>query len=106
VLTGRPHSTRFLGHVGLAHSALVAPLFWFFLPRSFSEKNNGCVFLHGSFGIQKVLKHQKHGKREFYGSEKLNATNRNFLRKSHKSYKTCKNNNITMQITFQYDNIN
>jgi hypothetical protein len=103
---GRPHSARFLGCVGHAHSALVAPLFWFFLPQSFSEKNYGCAFFHSSFGIQKVLKHQKHGKREFSGSQKLNATNRNFVRKSHKSSKTCKNNNITMQITFQYDNIN
>jgi hypothetical protein len=37
-------------------------------------------FFPGSFGIQKVLKHQKHGKREFSGSQKLNATNRNFVR--------------------------
>jgi hypothetical protein len=84
----------------------VAPLFWFFLPRSFSQKNNGCAFFPRSFGIQKVMKHQKHGKREFSGSQKLNATNRDFVRKSHKSSKTCKNNNITMQITFQYDNMN
>jgi hypothetical protein len=76
--------------VGHAYSALVAPLFWFFLPRSFSQKNNGCAFSPGSFGIQKVLKHQKHGKREFFGSQKLNATNRDFVRKSHKSSKTCK----------------
>jgi hypothetical protein len=73
---------------------------------SFSHKNNGCEFFPGSFGIQKVLKHQKHGKGEFSGSQKLNATNRDFVRKSHKSSKTCKNNNITMQITFQCDNIN
>jgi hypothetical protein len=35
---GRPHTARFLGHMGHAHSALVAPLFWFFLPRSFSQR--------------------------------------------------------------------
>jgi hypothetical protein len=63
-------------------------------------------FFPDSFGIQKILKHQKHGKREFFGSQKLNATNRDFVRKCHKSSKTCKNNNITMQITFQYDNMN
>jgi hypothetical protein len=40
-----------------------------------------CIF-PGSFGIQKVLKHQKHGKMEFSGSQKLNATNRDFVRKS------------------------
>jgi hypothetical protein len=45
-------------------------------------------------------------KREFSGSQKLNATNRDFVKKSHKSSKSCKNNNITMQITFQYDNMN
>jgi hypothetical protein len=39
-------------------------------------------------------------------SQELNATNKDFVRKSHKSSKTCKNNNITMQITFQYDNMN
>jgi hypothetical protein len=44
VRTGRPHVARFLSRVGHAHSALVAPLFWFFLPRSFSQKNNGCAF--------------------------------------------------------------
>jgi hypothetical protein len=61
----------------------------------------------GTFGIQKVLKYQIHGKREFSSSQKLNATNRDFVRKSHKSSKICKkNNNITMQITFQYDNMN
>jgi hypothetical protein len=92
--------------VGHAHLALVAPLFWFFLPQSFSQKNNGRAFFPGSFGIQKVLKHQKHGKGEFSGSQKLNATNKDFVRKSHKSSKTCKNNNITIQITFQYDNMN
>jgi hypothetical protein len=48
----------------------------------------------------------EHRKREFSGSQKLNATNRDFVGKSHKSSKTCKNNNITMQITFQYDNMN
>jgi hypothetical protein len=37
VPTGRPHATRFLGRVGHAHSALVAPLFRFFLPRYFSQ---------------------------------------------------------------------
>jgi hypothetical protein len=98
--TGRPHAARFLGRVGHAHPALVAPLFWFFLPRSFSQKNNDYVFFPGSFGIQKVLKHQKHGKREFSGSQKLNAIKRDFVRKSNKSSKICKNNNITMQITF------
>jgi hypothetical protein len=36
-------------------------------------------------------------KREFSGSQKLNATNRDFVRKSYKSSKTCKNNNIKMQ---------
>jgi hypothetical protein len=45
-------------------------------------------------------------KREFPSSQKLNATNRDFVRKCRKSSKTCKNNNITMQITFQYDNVN
>jgi hypothetical protein len=50
--------------------------------------------------------YQKHGKREFPGSQKLNATNRDFVRKYHKSSKTCKNNNITTQIKLQYDNIN
>jgi hypothetical protein len=73
-----------------AHSALVAPLFWFFLPQSFPQKNNGCAFFPGSFGIQKVLKHQKHGKREFLSSQKLNATNRDFVRKSHKLSKNAK----------------
>jgi hypothetical protein len=68
-----------------------------------SRKIMAVHFFPGSFGIQKVLKHKKHGKREFSGSQKLNATNRDFVRKSHKSYKTCKNNNITMQITFQYE---
>jgi hypothetical protein len=76
--------------VGHAHSALVAPLFWFFLPRPFSQKNDGCAFFSGSFGIQKVLKYQKHGKREFSSSQKSDATNRDFVRKSHKSSKTCK----------------
>jgi hypothetical protein len=88
--------------MGHAHLALMAPLFWFFLPRSFSQKNNGCEFFPGSFDILKVLKHQKLEK----GSPKLNATNRDFVRKSHKSSKTCKSNNITMQITLQYVNIN
>jgi hypothetical protein len=56
---------KFLGRMGHAHSALVAPLFWFFLPRSSSQENNGYAFFSGSFGIQKVLKHKKHGKWEF-----------------------------------------
>jgi hypothetical protein len=46
--------------MGHAHSTLVAPLFWFFLPQSFSQENNGCAFFPGSFGIDKVMKHQKH----------------------------------------------
>jgi hypothetical protein len=41
----------------------------------------------------KVLKHQKHGKREFSGSQILNATNTDFVRMSHKSSKTCKKYN-------------
>jgi hypothetical protein len=63
--TGRPHTSRFLGRVGHAHSTLVAPLFWFFLPRSFSQKNNDCAFFPGSFGTQKVLKHQNMEKGSF-----------------------------------------
>jgi hypothetical protein len=39
------------------------------------------VHFPSSFVIQKVLKHQKHGKREFSSSQKLNATNRDFVKK-------------------------
>jgi hypothetical protein len=82
--------------VGHAHLPLVALLV--LSPRKIMTVH----FSPGSFGIEKVLKHQKHGKREFSGSQKLNATNRDFVRKSHKLSKICKNINITMQITFQY----
>jgi hypothetical protein len=57
------------------------------------------VHFPGPFGIQKVLKHQKYGKKEFSDSQKLNTKNGDFVRKSHKLSKTCKNNNETMQIT-------
>jgi hypothetical protein len=36
VPTGRPHAARFLGRVGNSQSALMAPLFRFFLPQSCS----------------------------------------------------------------------
>jgi hypothetical protein len=57
-----------------------------------------CIF-PSSFGFQKVLKHQKSGKKEFSDSQKLNTKNGDFVKKSHKLYKTCKNNNETIQIT-------
>jgi hypothetical protein len=49
----------------------MAPLFWFFLPRSFSLKNNGCPFFPRSFGVQKVLKYQKHGKKGVFWLPKI-----------------------------------
>jgi hypothetical protein len=90
VPTGRPHVARFLGHVGHARSALVAPL---------PPSKILVVHFPSPFGIQKVLKHQKYGEKEFSDSHKLNTKNGDFVRKSHILSKTCKNNNKTMQIT-------
>jgi hypothetical protein len=49
------------------------------------------------------LKHKKYGKKEFSDSQKLNTKlntkHGDFVRKSHKLSKTCKNNNETMKIT-------
>jgi hypothetical protein len=103
-----PHDSSLL--VLAAWAMPIRPL-WLLSSGSFSHdlsprKIMTMHFSPSSFGIQKVLKHQKHGKREFSGSQKLHATNRDFVRKSHKLCKICTQKNITMQKTFQYDNMN
>jgi hypothetical protein len=62
----------------------VAPLFWFFLTRSFSQKNNGSAFFSPFIGCPEGPETSKTWKREFSGSQNLNASNRDFVRKSHK----------------------
>jgi hypothetical protein len=99
VPTGSPHAARFLGRMGHARSALVAPLLRFFFPTIFLLVKYLLYIFPGPFVIQKVLKHKKYGKREFSDSQKLNTKNEDFVRKFHKLSKTCKNNNEIMQIT-------
>ena len=76
-----------------------SPLFGLLPSAFFSTKNQLCNFPF-IIWVSVAPETLKTRKRRFSASQKLNTKNRDFVRKSHKSSKTCKNNDITMQITF------
>ena len=63
------------------------------------KKNQLCnfLFINWAFVAPETIKTRR---RRFSASQKLNTKNRDFVGKSPKSSKTCKNNDIVMQITF------